>query len=75
MTSLGAALLEYYKARLQPAKKDGKAPLSRKCSLADLTVMKHHRKEMVRRDSLMDIPEERRKAFGRDVSQMNVRFD
>lgn len=75
MTSLGAALLEYYKAKLQPTKKDGKPPLSRKCSLADLTVMKHHRKEMIRRDSMMEVPAERHKLLGRDVSRSNLRFD
>lgn len=75
ITSLGAALLEYYKAKVQPTKKDGKAPLSRKCSLADLTVMKHHRKELIRKDSIMEVPEERHKAFGRDVSRSNLRFD
>ncbi|XP_028137577.1 uncharacterized protein LOC114332065 [Diabrotica virgifera virgifera] len=58
MVSLGAAVLELYKAKRQPAKKDGKNSLSRKCSLADLTVMKHHRKEMVRRESIMEVPEE-----------------
>lgn len=75
VTSLGAALLEYYKAKIKPTKKDGKPPLSRKCSLADLTVMKHHRKEMIRRDSLMNVPEERYKAVGRDVCKSNLRFD
>lgn len=75
MTSLGAALLEYYKAKVEPTKKDGKSSLSRKCSLADLTVMKHHRKEMIRRDSLMEVPEERHKQLGREVSRSNLRFD
>ncbi|XP_057663465.1 uncharacterized protein LOC130898288 [Diorhabda carinulata] len=55
---LAAALLELYKAKSQPVKKDGKNSLSRKCSLADLTVMKHHRKEMLRRDSILEAAEE-----------------
>ncbi|CAG9861519.1 unnamed protein product [Phyllotreta striolata] len=58
MGSLAAALLELYRAKRQPEKKDGKNSLSRKCSLADLTVMKHQRKEMVRRESILELPEE-----------------
>ncbi|KAJ8965109.1 hypothetical protein NQ314_004333 [Rhamnusium bicolor] len=58
ITSVGAALIELYKAKKQPPKKNGKNPLSRKCSLADLTVMKHNRKELIRRDSILEVPEE-----------------
>ncbi|KAL3273426.1 hypothetical protein HHI36_014870 [Cryptolaemus montrouzieri] len=57
VVSLIAAFLELYKAKKQtPAKT--KAPLTRKCSLADLTVLKHHRKEMVRRDSILECQEQ-----------------
>ncbi|CAH0563720.1 unnamed protein product [Brassicogethes aeneus] len=40
------------------AAKRAKVPLSRKCSLADLTVLKHQRKELVRKDSILETPEE-----------------
>ncbi|CAH1112172.1 unnamed protein product [Psylliodes chrysocephalus] len=77
MTSVGAALLELYRAKRNPEKKDGKNSLSRKCSLADLTVMKHQRKEMVRRESIMEIPEESlfSKQLGRKLSRPPLRFD
>ncbi|XP_072385805.1 uncharacterized protein [Diabrotica undecimpunctata] len=76
MVSLGAAVLELYKAKRQPAKKDGRNSLSRKCSLADLTVMKHHRKEMVRRESILEVPEEHiHSKLGRKVSRPPLRFD
>ncbi|XP_023311226.1 uncharacterized protein LOC108911579 [Anoplophora glabripennis] len=58
ITSLGAALLELYKAKKQVPRRNGKCPLSRKSSLADLTVMKHQRKELIRRESIMELPEE-----------------
>ncbi|KAL1494018.1 hypothetical protein ABEB36_009691 [Hypothenemus hampei] len=59
LTSLGAALLEFYRAKIgnspKSEKKKGlKAPVNRKCSLADLTVLKHHRKELVRRESVLE---------------------
>ncbi|RZC38744.1 hypothetical protein BDFB_009647 [Asbolus verrucosus] len=56
LTSLGAAFVELYKAKSQTPVK-AKPPMSRKCSLADLTVLKHNRKELVRRESIMEIPE------------------
>ncbi|XP_044759052.1 uncharacterized protein LOC123316857 [Coccinella septempunctata] len=57
IVSLIATFLELYKAKKQaPAK--AKAPLTRKCSLADLTIMKHQRKELVRRDSILEGHEE-----------------
>nr|XP_023028355.1 uncharacterized protein LOC111516424 [Leptinotarsa decemlineata] len=75
IASLGAALLELYKAKMQPTKKNGKSPLSRKCSLAELTVLKHQRKEMLRRDSLMELPEENLYALGRKVSRPPLRLN
>ncbi|XP_050298794.1 uncharacterized protein LOC126737789 isoform X2 [Anthonomus grandis grandis] len=57
LTSLGAALLEFYRAKIVPRtddKKGNKGNLSRKCSLADLTVLKHHRKELIRRESVLE---------------------
>lgn len=77
VTSLGAALVELYKAKKQIPKKNGKCPLSRKSSLADLTVMKHQRKELIRRESIMEVPEEnpRIKQLGRKVSRPPLRLD
>ncbi|KAJ8941620.1 hypothetical protein NQ318_000326, partial [Aromia moschata] len=74
--SVGAALLELYKAKKQSPDGNGKHPLSRKCSLADLTVMKHQRKELIRRESIMEIPEEgsHTKPPGRKVSRPPLRF-
>ncbi|XP_044253445.1 uncharacterized protein LOC123004314 [Tribolium madens] len=57
LTSLGAAFLELYKAKSQTPVKNTKPTMSRKCSLADLTVLKHNRKELVRRESIMELPE------------------
>ncbi|KAH1015665.1 hypothetical protein HUJ04_007015 [Dendroctonus ponderosae] len=58
LTSLGAALLEFYRAKTSRNKKNeskgAKAPLNKKCSLADLTVLKHHRRELVRRESILE---------------------
>ncbi|CAG9767393.1 unnamed protein product [Ceutorhynchus assimilis] len=58
ITSLGAALLEFYRAKISPTpsvdKRGSKTLLNRKCSLADLTVLKHHRKELVRRESILE---------------------
>ncbi|XP_030760665.1 uncharacterized protein LOC115885785 isoform X2 [Sitophilus oryzae] len=58
ITSLGAAILEFYRAKIytpaQNGRKGLKPPLNRKCSLADLTVLKHHRKELVRRESILE---------------------
>ncbi|XP_060521478.1 uncharacterized protein LOC132699039 isoform X2 [Cylas formicarius] len=60
LTSLGAALLELYRAKTshQPAVAErrggSKVSLNRKCSLADLTVLKHNRKELVRRESVLE---------------------
>ncbi|KAK9883524.1 hypothetical protein WA026_001700 [Henosepilachna vigintioctopunctata] len=61
MVSLVAAFIELYKAKKQAPLKS-KAPLTRKCSLADLTVLKHYRKEKTRRDSVMDSPEDVKQA-------------
>ncbi|XP_066246064.1 uncharacterized protein [Euwallacea similis] len=60
LTSLGAALLEFYRAKMCPSsgneKKGNKNPTNRKCSLADLTVLKHHRRELMRRESILEQP-------------------
>lgn len=53
LVSLGAALLEVFKFVNQPAVKT-KPALNRSCSLADLTVMRHNRKELMRRDSMLE---------------------
>ncbi|KAK9752235.1 hypothetical protein QE152_g4449 [Popillia japonica] len=53
LVSLGAALLEVFKNVNQPTVKT-KPALNRSCSLADLTVMRHNRKELMRRDSMLE---------------------
>lgn len=51
--SLFATFWELYKEKREtPAKV--KAQMQRKCSLAELTVLKHQRKEMKRRDSIIE---------------------
>lgn len=77
LTSLGAAILEVYKAKGQSSAKT-KPALTRKCSLADLTVLKHNRKELMRRDTMWDIPEGRNSAAdqsGRKVSRPPLRLN
>ncbi|GJQ86381.1 hypothetical protein Trydic_g4955 [Trypoxylus dichotomus] len=54
LISLGAALLEVFKFSNQPATIKTKPTLNRSCSLADLTVMRHNRKELMRRDSMLE---------------------
>lgn len=76
LTSLGAAILEVYKAKGQSSTK--KPALTRKCSLADLTVLKHNRKELMRRDTMWDIPEGRNTSTdqsGRKVSRPPLRLN
>ncbi|GLV42816.1 hypothetical protein CBL_03556 [Carabus blaptoides fortunei] len=54
LVSLIAAFLEVYKARKTPGRSRDKPELSRRCSLADLTVLRHNRREsMMRRDSVL----------------------
>lgn len=54
LISLGAALLEVFKFTNQPTTTKAKPALNRSCSLADLTVMRHNRKELMRRDSMLE---------------------
>jgi hypothetical protein len=77
LTSLGAAFVELYRAKSQTTVKTTKPPMSRRCSLADLTVLKHNRKELVRRESIMEIPESGGsiKQLGRKVSRPPLRLD
>lgn len=76
LTSLGAAIVELYKAKGQSSVKT-KPTLTRKCSLADLTVLKHNRKELMRRDTMWDIPEGRKSSeqFGMKMSRPPLRLD
>lgn len=76
LTSLGAAFVELYKAKSQTPIKS-KPPMNRKCSLADLTVLKHNRKELVRRESILEMPENgtTAKPLGRKVSRPPLRLD
>lgn len=76
LTSLGAACLEFFKAKGQlPAK--SKTPLTRKCSLADLTVLRHTRKELGRRESVLEGVEHpgSLRASGRKVSRLPLRLE
>lgn len=77
LTSLGAAFVELYKAKSHTPAKTTKPVMSRKCSLADLTVLKHNRKELVRRESILEIPENGGplKQLGRKVSRPPLRLD
>lgn len=76
LTSLLTAILELYKAKGYSASKT-KPPLTRKCSLADLTVLKHNRKELMRRDTMWEIPEGKDPStlLGRKVSRPPLRLD
>lgn len=77
LASLGAAFVELYKAKSQTPTKQKKHPLSRKCSLADLTVLKHHRKELIRRESILEVAEDGGgfKSLGRKVTRPPLRLD
>lgn len=77
LISLGAALLEVFKFPNEPNIKT-KPALNRSCSLADLTVMRHNRKELMRRDSVLDGNLESRgpsKLLGRKVSRPLLRLE
>lgn len=77
LASLGAACLEVFKAKGQTNCKS-KTPLTRKCSLADLTVLRHSRKELVRRESVLEGVVEHQgslKTLGRKVSRPPLRLD
>lgn len=78
LASLGAACLEVFKAKGQTDCKSTKAPLTRKCSLADLTVLRHSRKELVRRESVLEGVVEHHgslKTLGRKVSRPPMRLE
>lgn len=56
LISLFAAFVEVYKAKKETVKSKGKPELSRRCSLADLTVLRHNRREsFMRRDSSLSL--------------------
>lgn len=78
LASLGAACLEVFKAKGQTGCK-AKTPLTRKCSLADLTVLRHSRKELVRRESVLEGVVEHQhgslKTLGRKVSRPPLRLE
>lgn len=78
LISLGAAFLELIKAKKEPVKNKTKPELTRACSLADLTVLRHNRREsMVRRDSTLTIDESTKKTslkmIGRKMSRPRLR--
>lgn len=73
IVSLVATFLELYKAKKRPPAKT-KAPLTRNCSLADLTILKHQRKELIRRDSILEGHEESKQP-GRMMSRPTFRLE
>lgn len=88
VTSLAAAILELYKAKCEMTEDASAAASSsnissrssivgRKCSLADLTVLKHNRKELVRRDSILDMGGDgtQSRLTGRKVSRPPLRLN
>ncbi|CAH1964798.1 unnamed protein product [Acanthoscelides obtectus] len=88
LSSVFAAFLEVYRARRAAAAADGpggQQVLSRKCSLAELTILKHQRKEMARRESLAVAPHQdpkqhqqeltNRLLMGRKMSRPPLRFE
>lgn len=77
LTSLGAALLDFFRAKSDQNSADGakkKHMLTRKCSLADLTVLRHSRKESMRKDSIYD-GNPTNQVIGRKVSRPPLRLD
>ncbi|KAF2885928.1 hypothetical protein ILUMI_20245 [Ignelater luminosus] len=52
LTSLVAAFVDVYKVKGKPSKT--KPQLTKRCSLADLTVLRHSRRESMRKDSIAD---------------------
>lgn len=56
LISLVAAVLELIKAKKDPVQNKSKPELSRRCSLADLTLLRHSRREsLMRRDSSLSM--------------------
>lgn len=79
LISLIAAVLELVKAIKNPVQTKGKPELSRRCSLADLTVLRHNRREsMVRKDSTLSIEDSSKrtslKTIGRKMSRPRLRI-
>ncbi|KAK4873832.1 hypothetical protein RN001_013192 [Aquatica leii] len=52
MASLVAAFLDVYKVKGKPSKR--KPPLTKRCSLADLTVLRHNRRESMKKDYVVE---------------------
>ncbi|KAB0794207.1 hypothetical protein PPYR_13827 [Photinus pyralis] len=52
LTSLVVAFLDVYKVKGKPLK--SKPQLTKRCSLADLTVLRHSRRESMKKDSMVD---------------------
>ncbi|KAF5293683.1 hypothetical protein FQA39_LY03168 [Lamprigera yunnana] len=67
LVSLVAAFLDVYKVKGKPCK--SKPPLTKRCSLADLTVLRHTRRESMKKDSMYDDHRIPLKLLGRKVSR------
>lgn len=80
LVSLLAAFIEVLKAKKDPIQNKSKPELSRRCSLADLTVLRHSRREsLMRRDSSLTIGESSGrvslKMIGRKMSRPRLRVN
>lgn len=73
LTSLVAAFVDVYKVKGKPSKT--KPQLTKRCSLADLTVLRHSRRESMRKDSIVDEQRGPLKLLGRKVSRPPLRFN
>ncbi|KAF5308039.1 hypothetical protein FQR65_LT06413 [Abscondita terminalis] len=67
LASLVAAFLDVYKVKGKPLK--NKPPLTKRCSLADLTVLRHNRRESMKKDAMIDDHRVSLKLLGRKISR------
>lgn len=80
--SLFAALVEIYRVKKETVQKKAKPELLRRCSLADLTVLRHNRREsLMRRDSSLSLSAGESsgrvslKTIGRKMSRPRLRIN
>lgn len=73
LMSLVVAFLDVYKVKGKPLK--SKPQLTKRCSLADLTVLRHSRRESMKKDSMMDDHRVPLKLLGRKMSRAPLHLD
>lgn len=73
LSSLIVAFLDVYKVKGKPSK--SKPQLTKRCSLADLTVLRHSRRESMKKDSMMDDHRVPLKLLGRKMSRAPLHLD